>query len=56
LSSDPRLPANNARAPVTIAARAPNIIPRNADRRIRVTPLHGEIKINDRAATVALVF
>jgi hypothetical protein len=43
----------NARAPVTVAARAPKIIKRNADRRVRVTPLHGKIKFNHRAASVA---
>jgi hypothetical protein len=38
---------------VPIAARTPNIIKRNADRRVRVTPLYSKVKVNHRAATIA---
>ena len=45
--------SHDAGAPVTIAARTLNVIKRNSDRRIWVTSLHSQVKVNDRAATVA---
>ena len=38
---------------MTVAARAPNIVERNADRRVGVAALHGQVKVDDRAAGVA---
>ena len=38
---------------MTVAARTPNIVESNADRRVGVAALHGQIKINDRVARIA---
>ena len=35
---------------MTIAARAANIVESNADRRIGIAPLHGQIEIDDGVA------
>ena len=42
--------ADDPRPTVTVAARAANIVEGNADRRVGVAALHGQIEINDRAA------
>ena len=44
---------DDPRPTVTIAARAQNIVETNADKRIGISPLHGEIEINDGVASVA---
>ena len=46
---DRRIPrkADDPRPDMTVAARAPDIVERNADRRIGIAALHGQIKIDD---------
>ena len=41
---------DDPRPAMTVAARAANIVEGNADRRVGVAALHGQIEINDRAA------
>ena len=38
---------------MTIAARAPNIAEGNADRRVGIAALHGQIELDDGVASVA---
>ena len=38
---------------MTVAARAPNIVERNADRRVGIAALHRQIEIDDGVAGVA---
>ena len=44
--------AGDPHSAMPIAARAANIVERNADRRVWVTSLYGQIEINDRTASV----
>jgi hypothetical protein len=37
---------------MTVAARAANIVESNADRRIRIAALHGEIEIDDGVTSI----
>ena len=45
--------ADDPRPTVTIAARAPDIVERNADRRVGVAALHGQIEVDHRVASIA---
>ena len=55
VSLNRRIPrkANDPRPAMPVAARAPNIIECNADGRVGVAALHGEIEVDHRAARVA---
>ena len=44
--------ADDARPPVAVAARAPNIVEGNADRRVGIAALHGQIKVDDGVARI----
>ena len=45
--------ADDPRATVTIATRAPNVVECNADGRVGIAALHGQVEINDGVASVA---
>ena len=45
--------ADDPRATVTIATRAPNVVECNADGRVGIAALHGQVKVDHRVAGVA---
>ena len=44
--------SDDVRSSMTVAERAPNIVERNADRRIGIAPLHSQIEIDDGVARI----
>ena len=54
MSSDRRIPreADDPRPTVAIAAQASNVVERNADGRVGIAALHGQIEIDDGVAGI----